>query len=421
MIIILVLCLSLVSCDNEVILENNENTPLANVQLPEKQVIESTDDEPEEMVLEPWTLASYLMSDYDLLSEEALNEVQGYLDRINELEQNYSEDNASDIEALYVELDDLLESYGLAVAVTSYEDFIENNKDAFTEEAVEELLKVTDDIQQLNESDPENESLDGLYESLENLLLEAGFDPKDVISEVEMGSTIYAKYDASGQLVNMSAAADERQIEKYEHIVLQAKKVISDEMIPFIRYIIINTDGVDNVLGYMENEDETLTTWRMVLDIKDAYDEEGQYRKDFDETIVHEFAHLLTLNKDQMQSESSGTYETQEGITKKDAYLNVFYQKFWTSIYDDFESMVDPMDETGESAYAFYEKYEDQFVSDYAATNPEEDFAETFRIFVFYDQPSGETIKDQKVQHMYESETLLILRNRIRKNLNLNE
>lgn len=370
--------------------------------------------------LEPWTLESYLMTDYSLLNQEQLDEVQVYLDKINALEQAYSEDKADEIEKLYIELEDLLSDFGLSMASMSYEDFVNKYPDAFTEAQKTELLKVADEITQLNESDPESEKLDELYETLEMLLTDAGFDPRDVISEIEMGSTIYAKYKVDGALVDIVDDADADTKKKYQHIVDQARKVISNDMTKYINYIIINTDGPDNVLGYMENENEELTKWRMVLDVKDAYDENGDYRSDYDETIVHEFAHLLTLNAGQMQDKSTGTYENQEGITKENSYLNLFYQKFWPEIYDDFEKIVDPYDQTGDSAYQFYEKYEDQFVSDYAATNPEEDFAETFRIFVFSDKPESSAIKDQKVRYLYEFDELVKLRDMIRTNLKIN-
>jgi len=45
----------------------------------------------------------------------------------------------------------------------------------------------------------------------------------------------------------------------------------------------------------------------------------------------------------------------------------------------------------------FYVDHEDEFVSDYAATNPGEDIAESFATFVLKPAPSGDTLADQKV------------------------
>ena len=47
--------------------------------------------------------------------------------------------------------------------------------------------------------------------------------------------------------------------------------------------------------------------------------------------------------------------------------------------------------------YAFYEKHSDQFVDDYATTDPSEDMAETFAYFVYSPKPAGYTIVYQKI------------------------
>ena len=46
---------------------------------------------------------------------------------------------------------------------------------------------------------------------------------------------------------------------------------------------------------------------------------------------------------------------------------------------------------------AFYQKYKDQFVDDYAVTDPNEDIAETWAFFVLSPKPQGDTIADQKI------------------------
>jgi len=171
------------------------------------------------------------------------------------------------------------------------------------------------------------------------------------------------------------------------------------------------------VLAYVRQENDELTKWRIVLDINDAFDAKGDYINEYDETIVHEFAHLLTLNASQMQKNSSNTYENEEGILTEDAYLNQFYQKFWLDIQGDFDEIVDAYDP--DTVYDFYDKYEDHFVTDYAATNPEEDIAESFRLFVCFDKPQGDEIKDEKVKWFYQFEELVELRERIRENLQL--
>ena len=64
-----------------------------------------------------------------------------------------------------------------------------------------------------------------------------------------------------------------------------------------------------------------------------------------------------------------------------------------------------------------YEKYQDRFVTDYAATNPGEDFAEVFSFFVTQDEaPRGQKLADQKIRLLYEFPELVSLREQIRGN-----
>jgi hypothetical protein len=65
----------------------------------------------------------------------------------------------------------------------------------------------------------------------------------------------------------------------------------------------------------------------------------------------------------------------------------------------------------------FYEKYQDQFVSDYAAANPGEDIAESWTYFILAPKPHGSTIAEQKILFFYEYPELVDLRQQILTNL----
>ncbi len=66
--------------------------------------------------------------------------------------------------------------------------------------------------------------------------------------------------------------------------------------------------------------------------------------------------------------------------------------------------------------YAFYQKYSDQFVDDYATTDPSEDMAETFAYFVYSPKPAGDTIRDQKILFFYDYPELIQARDQILNN-----
>lgn len=379
---------------------------------------ESSDDESEEYGYEPWTLKSYLGFEYDKLTDEQKVEAQVIIDKINAAEENYSEEAEDAIREIYQEMNVLLKTFGLKVPVSTIEDFAKEHPGKFTDDQVEKMIALDEKIMDLNENDPENEGIEELYEQLEKILSDAGFDADEVLTQIESSSVIYAKFKLDSQsmtFIGDKEAVLSSDMDKFRFIAERALKVISKEMRHYVQHILINSDGQANVLAYVRQENDELTKWRMVLDIKDAFDEKGDYIKEYDETIVHEFGHLLTLNASQMQDTSNGTYENEEGILSEKSYMNQFYQKFWPEIMGDYDESVDPYDP--DSAYEFYERYSEQFVSDYAATNPEEDIAESFRIFVCFDKPEGNEISDQKVLWFYEFPEMVALRDAIRSNL----
>lgn len=173
-------------------------------------------------------------------------------------------------------------------------------------------------------------------------------------------------------------------------------------------------DGGGELLGYVEPiNGNDLSQWRFALAIDVAY-VDGEFDKDgeYTYTLIHEYAHILTLNETQIDANANAcsTYQNQEGCTYPDSYMNQFQQRFWSDIMAEFEEAYDNYEED-----AFYEKYQDHFVTDYAATNPEEDIAEVFTYFVTKDNmPQGGTIADEKVRSMYDYPELVQLRSSMR-------
>ena len=62
----------------------------------------------------------------------------------------------------------------------------------------------------------------------------------------------------------------------------------------------------------------------------------------------------------------------------------------------------------------FERKYGDRFVTEYAMTDPAEDMAETFMVFVLQDRPGGTGIADQKLLFFWDYPELVELRSEIR-------
>jgi hypothetical protein len=187
----------------------------------------------------------------------------------------------------------------------------------------------------------------------------------------------------------------------------------------------IVTDGEGNVLAAVSQSTQDPQRWALEVDILDTQD-----RLNLTYTFIHETAHLLTLNSTQVNpslpvfnnpedediylSEASAcpTYFPGEGCALPESYLYQFFGLFWEDIHAEWQDL--NLIEDDEAYYAaldeFYYAHEDRFLTDYAATNPEEDIAETFSFFVLSPRPAGDTIAEKKILFFYEFPELVRLR-----------
>ncbi len=194
----------------------------------------------------------------------------------------------------------------------------------------------------------------------------------------------------------------------------------------------VMTDGQDNVLAAVAQTYTDPTLWGLEVDIADTQD---YYYLSY--TLVHEFAHLLTLGPNQVppseaifnnpddndiylnEISACPNYFSGEGCANSDSYINQYYSQFWADIYEEWDAI--NLEEDDDIYYErlddFYYKYQDQFLTDYAATHPVEDIAESFSFFVFSEMPAGDTIAEQKILFFYNYPELVILRANIIGNL----
>lgn len=176
-------------------------------------------------------------------------------------------------------------------------------------------------------------------------------------------------------------------------------------------------DGRGDLAGFVEPIQDDLSTWRMGLAIDAAGNLANiDLQEEFASVAIHEYGHVLTLNKEQVDAGGSEgscpQFHTGEGCAHADAYINELFDIGWSDIYDEFLG-------TNENKIytRFYPKYQDRFVSEYAATNPGEDIAEVFTHFVVENsQRSGNSIAAQKINALYQYPELTSLRKHIRQN-----
>lgn len=193
----------------------------------------------------------------------------------------------------------------------------------------------------------------------------------------------------------------------------------------FISGFTIFTDGPENYLASVSQSDRDPKQWDLNVDFADS-----QQKTALTFTLLHEYAHLLTLNSDQVDISQSvyrnpnddkiyqrevnacKQYFTGEGCSKPDSYINVFFDRFWPDIYAEWQKIDQEQDEKTHDNMLdnFYKTYEDQFVTDYAPTSPSEDIAESFAFFVLLPKPGNTSIANEKVLFFYEYPELVELR-----------
>lgn len=256
-------------------------------------------------------------------------------------------------------------------------------------------------------------------------------DNQEYEGELEEGKLVISYRIKDGKItIHEKPELENKEYNKYQNNMMAhrdiwkiIKEIIPSKYLSFLTHFEINTDGKEGELAHVaQTNDGDNSKWIISVDLADIIKNNGKLnKKELTETIVHEFGHLLTLNSnevDQRQpNETESTFVTAEGITKEKSYINQFYQKFWDDIYDEWLKIeeIEDDDEYYDEMDKFYEKYKSRFVSDYAATNPGEDIAETFRIFITEKKPKGDTIAEEKVLFLYSFPELVKMRKEIRK------
>ena len=141
-------------------------------------------------------------------------------------------------------------------------------------------------------------------------------------------------------------------------------------------------DDEDEVtLAFVNSLDADGTQFQMSVNLE-------SYRDDANEallTMAHEFSHVFTalpsqLDRSEESAENCSTYDNGEGCFEEDSLMAQWIAQFWG------DGLIDEIDPNVEAFGADGEDRCDAnpgFLGAYAASNPEEDFAESFSAFVF--------------------------------------
>jgi hypothetical protein len=215
--------------------------------------------------------------------------------------------------------------------------------------------------------------------------------------------------------------------DSHEYIWDYFTALIPPEHRTFVTEFSILSDGRNNILAGASPTYDNPAEWTLKVDVADA---DNPYGLTY--SLLHEFGHFLTLNSMQVPPDSQvfnhpqdadlydqaaascPQYFTGEGCSHPGSYINAFFIRFWSGIYPEWQQSGHPAG-SGVPHFSndFYEMHKDQFLSPYAATNPEEDIAESWTYFLLSPQPQPSTIADQKILFFYEYPELVALREQI--------
>ena len=259
--------------------------------------------------------------------------------------------------------------------------------------------------------------IDNYEEINSDIFVEYLLDPIDMKAYFTLNSQKNLVLEPLLPIIESNPTSSE--LETYDKIWREIKDKVGTNLLASLDSFIVYSDGKDETLAYVNYIDDKASRWYMAIDIEDFINmEDNSLKEDFYFTIVHELAHVITLNDTQAiyNSEPSfGKYFEEDISFNEDSYLNEFYNRFWTYSID--ESRIIQNIDNEDIRYKFFLRHENSFVTDYAATTPSEDIAESFAYFVINEKPMGNEIWEQKIRFFYEFEELVEIKNNIRKRL----
>lgn len=270
--------------------------------------------------------------------------------------------------------------------------------------------------------------------------LDACLDRLDTVLETKpfksIGNSIYEEQGANLNLVVYQVKGDEitdpavlyvpDEYRKYQEDTDSHLRIwkfyaamIPAELRALISEFIIYTDGPEGEsMAWVQPSSTHEGTWQVGFDLLDS-----DYPLYLAETLVHETAHVMTLNEAQVPYDEDHFYfynEKEKGFPGCDqyvldgscslpeSYINLFYQQFWKDSYAEWWELdqeaqnAATSDEYFEIMEEFYNDHSDWFLNDYAATDIREDMAESFAFFALNPRPSGDEVYEQKVAFFYD-------------------
>ena len=333
------------------------------------------------------------------LTEKYLSEDEAFLSETDSQEKLVDKNslNESRLDNMFSRLKPMVSENDYSDITTLYDKYETSEDYAY----IEDIKAIIDNYEEINS----------------DIFVEYLLDPIDMKAYFTLNSQKNLVLEPLLPIIESNPTSSE--LETYDKIWREIKDKVGTNLLASLDSFIVYSDGKDETLAYVNYIDDKASRWYMAIDIEDSINmEDNSLKEDFYFTIVHELAHVITLNDTQAiyNSEPSfGKYFEEDISFNEDSYLNEFYNRFWTYSID--ESRIIQNLDNEDIRYKFFLRHENSFVTDYAATSPSEDIAESFAYFVINEKPMGNEIWEQKIRFFYEFEELVEIKNNIRKRL----
>ncbi len=228
-------------------------------------------------------------------------------------------------------------------------------------------------------------------------------DVPRIEQDEELGELTVYEVDTAGELVPAASGLDAEVWDLFRRVVTPA---YAAERILWYQ---VGDDPDSDLLAWVVESEEDPELWNLAVNLSAAEDEDLLLL-----TLIHEYAHLLSMGPGQTDESGDCFARPSSAPCAEDgSYLAAFHARFWASYGEEAPAYQEADDAVTAD---FYAEHEEEFVSEYAATNVGEDFAEVFTAFVAEPRPSdpGDSLVAAKIAFMWEWPELVEIRERLR-------
>jgi hypothetical protein len=156
-------------------------------------------------------------------------------------------------------------------------------------------------------------------------------------------------------------------------------------------------NDLDNEFGAFVQQKKN-RTWILAVN---RFDEDlgvTHVNKSVTDLLLHEYGHIVFFEDIQIAEDFVSSYWERSVMQQ---HLNAL------------STLTDTNERFAVTA-GFYQRHQELFVSEYAASSPDEDLVESFTTFVLNDKPTGNSVWEQKILFFYKNPQMTQLRSQLR-------